>query len=517
MPILLPSTFLKWWISLALSLGTLAVALNATSLNVAIPTMMASFGASLDKIQWVLTAYTITQTVLIPSVGWLGSRIGDRNLFLLSTALFTGGSLLCSISWNTESLIVARILQAIGAGPMTGVAMSLMYEAFPPHERGLAMGLFMAGWSIGPFFGPLLGGYLTEHVHWRAIFYLNIPVGILTIAAGYLILPQRGTKERPARFDLLGFLTLAGGVVALLLALTQGQELGWGNQLIVTLFGLSLTLLSFFVVVELRSKSPFIELRHFRSFNFSLANLIMFFRVAGFRGANFLISLFLQRGLNYTPFQAGIFLLPGAIITGVVSPLAGIVADRLNPRVPLIAGLLILVFALYGLSTVTLWTTMATIFLLISLKSAGQSFMNAPLNTVALSAVPEGRARMASGIIGMIRGLGDAFGIATLSFLLQRYTFLNLASLVPVDGLGLSATVRDGTLSQIRSLLVRAGERSGGLQDKSMSLLGHSLLDEAANRAYQDLFLLIGCMYGALILLVFLLRLGKKKDAIDLR
>lgn len=494
----------------------LTVALNATSLNVAIPTMMASFGASLDKIQWVLTGYSIAQTVLIPSVGWLGSRTGDRNLFLISTALFTGGSLLCSVSWNTESLIAARVLQAIGAGPMTGVAMSLMYEAFPPHERGLAMGLFMAGWSIGPFFGPLIGGYLTEHVHWRAIFYLNIPVGILTIAAGYLILPQRQTRERPTRFDLLGFLTLTGGVVTLLLALTQGQELGWESQTIVTLFGLSLALLYLFVVVELRSKSPFIELRHFRSFNFSLANLIMFFRVAGFRGANFLISLFLQRGLNYTPMQAGIFLLPGAIITGLISPLAGIMADRLNPRFPLVAGLLILVYTLYGLSTVTLWTTMATIFLLISLKSVGQSFMNAPLNTVALDAVPEGKTRMASGMVGMIRGLGEAFGIATLSFLLERYTFLNLTSLVPVDGLRLSATARDGVLSQIQSLLTRGGERIGGLQDKSMSLLGHSLLSEAVNRSYHDLFFLIGCIYVALILPVLLLRLGKKKGATDL-
>jgi MFS transporter, DHA2 family, multidrug resistance protein len=160
----------KWLISITLFLGTLSVGLSVSAVNIAIPTIMSSLGVSLNLIQWVLTGFMITRTVLIPSVGWLGARFGDRNLFIASTTIFTVGSLFCAFSWNAESLIFFRIVQGLGAGPLLGVSLAIMFDAFPRHERGLAMGLFMTGWSLGPFFGPLLGGYLTEHVHWRAIF-----------------------------------------------------------------------------------------------------------------------------------------------------------------------------------------------------------------------------------------------------------------------------------------------------------------------------------------------------------
>lgn len=147
----------KWWIAITLFLGTLSIGLSVTAVNVAIPTIMSSLGTSLNRIQWVLTGFMITRTVLIPCVGWLGERMGDRNLFIASTTIFTAGSLLCSFSWNAESLIFFRIVQAVGAGPLLGISMAIMFEAFPRHERGLAMGLFMTGWSLGPFLGPLLG------------------------------------------------------------------------------------------------------------------------------------------------------------------------------------------------------------------------------------------------------------------------------------------------------------------------------------------------------------------------
>ncbi len=500
----------RWWVCVTLFLGTLSVSLSVTSVNIAIPTIMASLGASLNKIQWVLTGFMITRTVLIPSVGWLGDRLGDRNLFILSTAVFTGGSFLCSVSWNADSLIFFRIIQAVGAGPLIGVAMAIMFEAFPPKERGLAMGLFMMGWSLGPFFGPLLGGYLIEHVHWRAIFFINIPVGLLSIVSAYFILPRGKATGRGVPLDLLGFLTLTGAVVTLLLALSLGQEHGWGSRLIVGLFGASVAFLTLLVATELRLKNPFLELRYFRSLNFSLSNLIIFFRVFGFRGAHFLVSLFLQRSLNYSPLQAGIFLLPGAIFTGIVSPLAGSLSDRIGPRIPMVFGFVILVLTFYGLSTMTLWTSMTFIFFLLSLKSIGQASLNAPLNTVALGALPEGKAKMGSGIIGMTRGLGETFGIAILSFLLERYAFFNLASMTPLQGAYLSAGERSQVLSQLQVLLLRAGQFGSALEDKAQSLLAHTFFNEALTRAYQELFLLMAAIFLVLTLVVFFLRPDKR-------
>ncbi|MFQ5684244.1 MAG: MFS transporter, partial [Candidatus Binatia bacterium] len=265
-----------------------------------------------------------------------------------------------------------------------------------------------------------------------------------------------------------------------------------------------------FVVAELRSRNPYIEVYHFRSFNFSLSNLIIFFRVIGFRGSNFMISLFLQRGLNYSPLQAGIFLLPGAALTGIVSPVAGILSDRLSPRVPLILGLVILIFTLYGLSTITLWTSIAGIFFLIAVKSVGQSMMNAPLNTVALGALPEDKVRMGSGIIGLSRGLGASFAIAILSFLLEKQTFLNLDSMTPLQGAHLAETGRYQVLAQIHGMLLHAGEYGIALENKAQALLGYSLLQEATIHAYQELFLLIAAVYVVMILLVLFLRLNRR-------
>ncbi|HZD42051.1 MAG TPA: DHA2 family efflux MFS transporter permease subunit, partial [Terriglobales bacterium] len=448
----------KWWIAATLFLGTLSIGLSVTAVNIAIPTIMSSLGVSLNRIQWVLTGFMITRTVLIPSVGWLGERMGDRNLFIASTTIFTVGSLLCSFSWNAESLIFFRIVQAMGAGPLLGVSMGIMFEAFPRHERGLAMGLFMTGWSLGPFFGPLLGGYLTEHVHWRAIFYINLPTGVLSIISGYYLLPRTPAKSRGAApLDLFGLITMAAATVALLLALNLGHEEGWDSQLIITLFAVAAVFFALFIAVELRTDQPFVELRYFRDINFSLANLLIFLRVFGFRGASFLLALFLQKGLNYTPTQAGIFLLPGAVITGLWSPIAGKLTDLLGPRVPIVGGFAIIIFALYGLSHLTLWSTVTFIFLFMCVRSIGQSSLNAPLNTVALAAIPEGRARMGSGMIGMTRGLGEAFSIAVLSFLLERYAFFNLYSIPPLQGAPFAASVRLNALTQIDSLLIHAG------------------------------------------------------------
>ncbi len=504
--------FLKWWIALAMSLGMLSVALSITAVSIAIPSIMVSLAVSLDKIQWVLTGPMITKTVLMPSVGWLGGRIGDRNVFIASMAAFTAGSLLCSIAWDATSLILFRIIQAIGAGPLVAVAMSIMFEAFPRNERGLAMGLLMTGWSIGPFFGPLLGGYLVQYVHWRAIFYINIPVGLLSIAAVTVLLPKsRGKGAKP--FDLPGFATLTGGTVLLLLTLSQVREWGWGSRPVMSFFVASIILLFLFVVVELRATHPYVELRHFRSVNFTLSNIIMFFRVFGFRGSNFLFALFLQRALHYTPLQAGIFLLPGAVMTGICSPLVGIVSDRLGPRIPLIGGLVILIASLYGFSTLTLWSSAAFILFLVGLKSVGQSSLNAPLNAVALGSLPDGNVRMASGIIGMTRGLGESFGITTLSLLLERYSFFNLRSLNPLQSSRFSEPERLTILSEMRDLLVQAGEFGMTLQNKALSLLGHTLLNEAMTQAYHDLFILIAGIYGVLIVNVMLLRMGKEHSA----
>ncbi len=496
----------KWPVTITLSLGMISVGLGITGVDTAIPAMMSSLGTSLHRIQWVLIAFMITRTVLIPCVGWLGQRIGDRNLFILSAATFGAGSFLCSIAWDVNSLIFFRIIQGVGVGPLIGVSMSIMYEAFPRNERGLAMGLFMTGWSLGPFFGPPAGGYLAQYISWRTIFYLPLPTLILAVMAALLILPRRSASHKPSAFDLLGFLTLTGGLVVMLLGLTQGQEAGWTSQRILSLFGIAALLIAVFIIAELRAEHPYVQIRYFRNLNFSISSMIVLVRVMGFRGTSFILNLFLQKALFYPPLQAGIFMLPAAVAVGIVSPFAGMLSDRFGPKILLVTGLVLLTVTLFGLANVTIWTGVGVIYFLVILKSIGQSTINAPLNSIALGALPEGESRMGSGILGLARGLGEAFGIATLSFLLERHIFYKVEAMTPGLGARLTENLRDDVMLQLHALLQHAGQFGIGLEERAQSLLGFSLLSEGVTLAYHQLFILIGLMYLGLIVMVWFLK-----------
>jgi len=496
----------KWPVTITLSLGMISVGLGITGVDTAIPAMMSSLGTSLHRIQWVLIAFMITRTVLIPCVGWLGQRIGDRNLFILSAATFGAGSFLCSIAWDVNSLIFFRIIQGMGVGPLIGVSMSIMYEAFPRNERGLAMGLFMTGWSLGPFFGPPAGGYLAQYISWRTIFYLPLPTLIVAIMAAVFILPRRSLSHKPFGFDLLGFVTLTGGLVCMLLGLTQGQQEGWASHKILSLFGSAALLIAVFIMAELRAEHPYVQIRYLKNLNFGISSIIVLIRVMGFRGTSFILNLFLQKALFYTPLQAGIFMLPAAVAVGIVSPFAGMLSDRFGPKILLFAGLALLTVTLFGFSTLTIWTGMGLIYFLIILKSIGQSTINAPLNSIALGALPEGESRMGSGILGLARGLGEAFGIATLSFLLERYIFTKVAAMTPGLGARLTENLRDDVMLQIHALLQHAGQFGIGLEQRAESLLGFSLLSEGVTLAYHQLFMMIGLMYLGLMVMVWFLK-----------
>ena len=496
----------KWPVTITLSLGMISVGLGITGVDTAIPAMMSSLGTSLHRIQWVLIAFMITRTVLIPCVGWLGQRIGDRNLFILSAATFGAGSFLCSIAWDVNSLIFFRIIQGMGVGPLIGVSMSIMYEAFPRNERGLAMGLFMTGWSLGPFFGPPAGGYLAQYISWRTIFYLPLPTLILAVMAAVVILPRRSSSHKPFGFDLLGFLTLTGGLVVMLLGLTQGQEEGWTSQRILSLFGTAALLIAVFIIAELRAEHPYVQIRYFKDLNFSISSMIVLIRVMGFRGTSFILNLFLQKALFYPPLQAGIFMLPAAVAVGIVSPFAGMLSDRFGPKILLVTGLVLLTVTLFGMANVTIWTGMGVIYFLVILKSIGQSTINAPLNSIALGALPEGESRMGSGILGLARGLGEAFGIATLSFLLERHIFYKVEAMTPGLGARLTENLRDDVMLQIHALLQHAGQFGIGLEQRAESLLGFSLLSEGVTLAYHQLFMMIGLMYLGLIVMVWFLK-----------
>ena len=281
-----------WWPTFGVMLGGLTVALNSGVLNVAIPSMMSSLSTDLDRIQWVQTSFQIIQAVLIPAVGWLGARLGTKQLFILSTLIFIVGSALCGLAWDVNSLILFRTIQGIGGGPITPLSMSILYSTFPPDKRGLALGLSNFSHSFGPAIAPALGGHLIEILSWRAIFYVNVPVGLLS--AGIVFFTMRKTQDERSRpFDALGVFTMASFLILLLLAVSEGRRYGWGSQTIVTLFIASVTSLVVFVVAELKTTQPFVEIRLYKNLPFAMGCLIGFLNTMEFRGTSFLMPIML--------------------------------------------------------------------------------------------------------------------------------------------------------------------------------------------------------------------------------
>lgn len=495
-----------WWPTCGVLLGALTVALNIGVLNVAIPTMMSSLSTDLNRIQWVQTSYQIAQTLLMPAVGWLGTRFGTKRLFLLSTLTFITSSALCGVAWDVSSLILFRIMQGLGAGPITPLGMSILYSAFPPDKRGLAMGLYNFSFSFGPAIAPALGGHLIEALSWRAIFYINVPVGLLSAAIIFFTMPT--TQERRADpFDALGVLSMAGCLVPLLLALSEGRRYGWDSSLIVTLFLIAGISFVVFLVTELTIDKPFINLRLYTNIPFTMGCVIAFLNTVEFRGTNFLLPIMLQRIFHYTPFQAGLFFLPPALVMGSMSILTGRLSDKIAPKLLLLCGLVGLIYASLQFCTIAVGVTTATILGLIILRRAAQAFCHSPLTTATMQNVSEEQVRMASGLFNFHRTLAGVVGVAvtaTLMDYLEHLHMLRLAQYQTLYPLGTQIATET-----VREVLSVDGAWGNTLAQQTDGVLQQVMADTAALTGYQDLFVLFVLLAIVSLIPVLLLRGGK--------
>ena len=247
-------TSYKWWVAVTVTLSAFLVVMNNATVNVALPQLMTTFGLNLDAAQWVITGYMIAGATLVPTVGWLGNRFGNRTLFLVSLGIFVISSGLCGLAWNGPSLVFFRVLQGLGGGPITPMAMVFLVSVFPPHQRGLAMGLYGMGMSFGPAVGPVLGGYVTEYLNWRMVFFMNVVPGALCMALVFLVIPKAQEMVRRS-LDLAGLVTLVVFLVSLLVALSQGHREGWDAPYIQRLFVLAGLAFVAFVTLELRRQT----------------------------------------------------------------------------------------------------------------------------------------------------------------------------------------------------------------------------------------------------------------------
>jgi EmrB/QacA subfamily drug resistance transporter len=489
--------YYHWWITAALMLGFTTAGLSVTVVNLAFPQIMTSLRAELEVMQWVQTGSLIMQAVMMPSVGWLGARLGNRRLYLWSMSVFIGGSVLCGMAWDVYSLIAFRLLQAVGSGPLFPLTQSIMFQTFPEEKRGLAMGINSLGFSFGPMVGPVLGGYLLEHASWRVVFYINVPVGIVSLVLAYLVLPWPRRQER-RHLDAVGLLSMAMFLVTLLLAISEGRTEGWDSQYIVTLFGLALVAGVVFVVTELRSSQPFVELRLFKNVAYTMASLVVFINTLCFMAANFVVTLFLQLHLEYTPLQAAWILMPAAIVIGLLSVVAGRLSDLVSTRALVIFGLVGVALCLFQHTTINTTTSIGMITFWFTLRGVARAFTIAPLSTASLATLPEAEVRMGSGLLSLNRGIASAGSVALVATLLQNRLATRIAVLTEDQ-----SALPFGSEEVLQNLYLsfeRLGDFSQVAEGKALAMLQQLFTLEAALHSYHDLFMIIGVIAAVGIL-----------------
>jgi DHA2 family multidrug resistance protein len=509
-----PSTFAdrpsyKWWVTWTIMVGAFLFALDTTIVNIAIPKIMTSISADLNQIQWVLIIYMIGMAIVMPAAGWLSDICGHKWLYTGSLVVFTISSALCGMAWSPASLIFFRFLQGLGAGSIAPTAMAVIFRVFPPQQRGLGMGIYSLGWTFGPILGPTLGGYLTDALSWRAIFYINLPLGIVGILMAATVMGADLNDRRPRRLDVLGLATMATGVVTLLLALSQGNREGWNSQYIVGLFLTAGVALLLFVLIELLVHDPVVNLRLYRNATYVMATVVGTFLGFAMFGTSLLLPLFLEDFLEHTALQAAFIMLPGVALTGAISPLVGKWTDQVNPRLFLVLGFLLAAASAYWFAWMGGDPEERTLVWALVVR-AGLGFVFPPLLMLGLRTLVREEISAASGLFNITRQIAGMGGIAVAGVLLERWHYVHHLT---------GAEHLDGTTVGLEQIQWRLGWilRGGGdigdlLSTKAQAMLSQYLNHEALVIAFQDCYVVFAWVFVAAALASVCIPGGKERE-----
>jgi DHA2 family multidrug resistance protein len=503
----------KWWLLANVMIGTFMAVLDATIVNVGLPKIMASFGVGIDKIEWVVTAYMLSMAVMLPTSGWLADRFGYKRIYFLGLMLFTFGSFLCGKSGNEDFLIISRVIQGLGAGAIQPIGMAIITREFPPHQRGLALGFWAISAAASVSFGPLMGGFLVDNFNWQLIFDINVPIGIMGLLAT-IVIQREYINKKIRSFDIVGFLSVSIFLPLVLFALAQGNattnSAGWTAPYILICFGISAVALVIFLVTEFTIDEPLIDLRLLANYNFGIANIIMLVFSLGMFGSTFLLPMYLQNSLGYTAVQAGSVFLPVGIIQGFMSPIAGRLSDKINAKIPIMIGVVLLAFSFYLNSSLSFLTEHYAIMVSLYIRGFSMGLMFTPLSTISLSQVPREKMAQASGIFNVIRQLGGSFGVAILATVLSsRISFHTQMYSQAVDPN--SPVFRNVNTAIIYHAQNEAGLSSVNAPVVSKVFLASQITKEAYIQAIDDDFMIAAFITLVGGIPVLLLRARKKK------
>jgi EmrB/QacA subfamily drug resistance transporter len=410
----IPPEHRKWWTLGAVAFGLFMIMLDNTVVNVALPSIQRDLDARLSELEWIVAGYALTFAAFLLVGGKLADLYGRRLVFVVGLGIFTTSSLACALAPSPEFLIGARVVQGIGAALMSPATLSIISAAFPPRERGQAIGIWAGVAALALSIGPFLGGVLTEHVGWSSIFFVNVPIGVLAIAASLLLIEESKDTSDDQRLDLPGLLSSALGLFALTYGLIEADNYGWISGRILGAFAVAAVALASFVVLERRERRPMLELALFRNTTFTGANLVILLVALAQFGVFFFVSLYMQNVLGYSPVRAGAAFLPLTLVIVATAPIAGRFSDRVGSRWLMTGGMTLVALQLLYFSRLGVHESYLTLVPGMLIGGLGMATVMSPSNAAALSGVAVERAGVGSAVVQTSRQVGGSIGIALM-------------------------------------------------------------------------------------------------------
>jgi len=502
-----------WIVAIAVMFATFMEVLDTTVVNVSLPHIAGSLSATIEESTWALTSYLVANAIILPLTGWLATYFGRKRLLMASVTGFTAASFLCGLAPNLQTLVFFRIIQGATGGAMQPLSQAVLLEAFPPQERGKAMGFWGLGIVTAPILGPVIGGWLTDTYSWRWVFYINIPVGIVSLIMTQLfIFDPPYMKRQSETVDYWGIGLLAVGIGALQIMLDLGQREDWfESTAILLLAGLSLAGLVAFVMRELKTDHPVVDLRVFKVRTFATGVFLM--TTLGFvlYGSLVLLPIMLQTLLGYPPVQAGLAMAPRGIGSFLGMPVIGFLIAKLDSRRLVAGGLITGGLTLIWLGHLNLNAGYWDIFWPQFFQGLGLSMVFVPLTTISMDPIPRERMGNATSLFNLMRNLGGGIGIATTGTLLARRS-QSTAAILGTHVTAYDATARS-MFAATRESFIRSGSDPVTATARATAALVGLVRRQATMMAFVEIFTLLGIIFVCLVPLVFLMKRPRGKTA----
>jgi len=505
--------FNPWLIAVIVSLAAFMEVLDTSIANVALPYIAGSLAASNDESTWVLTSYLASNAIVLPISGWLAGTLGRKRFFMGCLVIFTVSSFLCGIAPSLGSLLLFRVLQGAGGGGLQPMAQAILADTFPPEKRGLAFALYGITVVVAPTVGPTLGGWITFNYSWRWIFFINIPVGIVTLLLLYRVLEDppylAGLRSLKVKLDYIGISLLALGVGALQIFLDRGQEDDWfGSRFITTLVVVSAVSLVSLVIWEWFHKAPVVDVKLFKIFNFATANVMMFILYIVLFASLVMLPLFLQTLLGYTAQVAGFAISPGGLVLLIEMPIMGQLTTKVQVRRLIALGWCVLAISMYySTQRLDLQLSFSAAVWLRVVQVVGMGFLFVPISLAAYNGIAPEKNNAVAALVSFMRNIGSSVGTSMVTTLLARraqYHQQILVGYVRPDNPNFQHA-----LTGLTAQLAHSGLGAVEARGQAIARVYQSVLNQATNLSYIDVYMVLAVMSGVMFFLAFAL---KKND-----